>query len=299
MLLSPGVFLSAVGCLLYYLLPEKLARASFKRHLIWLSYKFTYVMVFVCSRLAFLAFFDFASDPIRASVQYLRPCFCGGELISSMIPQSLGDTHRRDLSSHPRSSMSETANTIQNSQRFSVIAITIESFNQIYLHPEKIHPNLKTSIMPNFEQLIGKEIYFDNVYSTSAHTINGFVSHFCSQMTLRERVWNAADPCLPRLLSKQGYDVQELNAFVEYAPHHYPTLHAMGFDHPQDAASMRISSSSSRTGFMYDQETFGYALRLLAKMKSPFFISCEHKSNSPARVLSLRRLSELPFSAQR
>jgi len=150
--------------------------------------------------------------------------------------------------------------------RPNIFIITIESFNKSYLNISDYNAALKDEIFPHFKKLLNDGFYFDNYFTSSAYTINGFVSILCSQLTMSESVWGGE--CLPEVLQRNGYLLNMFVSITQLLPKHYATLERAGLSEDQifDASRMRIGKKNVGSTFMVDSEVFDYAYRHVSQI---------------------------------
>ena len=144
-----------VACFVYEILFLRRFRAWLLRHggEPQLRRVMRVLAVVICLLLTSLIVFlarDFADDSRRASVEYFRPLFVARDAVKILVAQPYQGPKpdRSALLSQFSAAVEISPSLMPN--RYNVVAVTIESFNQIYLHPEKIHSALIEPIMPNF-----------------------------------------------------------------------------------------------------------------------------------------------------
>lgn len=267
-----GPFLFIVSIVSYYCLDFILTRVKGKKN---------------CTRLLISVLIVFGFMSFK-SVQYTQERFSGGNLQNIAIhfgrpiiglwgyfvmDSSDSESNNYIFPETLLSKLDKAESSVIASSADVIVSVFLESFNQIYLNPEGLDPILKDySIMPFVEDLILQSVYYDNYYSTAAHTLNGLAANLCGHLTLSANFLSYSQICLPKLLAYEGYHTSFLSSFVRLEAKHRAFFSRFGFHELLDTNDFRKTQKSSLDGFMYDKELFELTLdRLIKSSKRPSF----------------------------
>ena len=203
-----------------------------------------------------------SSSPELAFVNGL-PRFVRQELLKDRIAAVRPESPMLPLMQEPA-----TRATPAKALRPHNFLVTVESFNFAYLEHQKLHPGLAQPIMPFFLSLAREALLFENIFTSSAFTVNGFVATLCSQFTMSEVVWGR--DCLPELLERHGWRSYSFVSLAQLLPKHYETLGRAGLSRPRvhDTLRMRAGQQNTYLDFMMDAEVFRFAATKAGELAS-------------------------------